>query len=138
MNAKGRRRAVRIGSLLVLLLAVFPNALYVGHWPVFTQTAEPAEAANDVSHHHHGSSPAAAAETTGEAHERAGHCYAGPSKCSEAPGTGFFQPAVEAAVLALLAGGLLTLLFSYGRLDTGMFFRRIDEPPRRTLLASAT
>jgi len=130
MNAKGRRQVVRIGSVLILLFAVAPNALYMGHWPLL-EPAEPA-AASEPTHHHHGA--ADPAQVAGEAHERAGHCYAGPSKCSEAPATTLFQPAViEGITLALLAGGLLTLLSSYGQSTVATFVRRIDQPPRRTL-----
>ena len=134
MNAKGRRQVVRIGSVLILLFAVAPNALYMGHWPVFAQTDTPQSTPqpSEAGHHHHGAS--APAQAAGEAHERAGHCYAGPSKCSEAPGTSLFQPVViEGITLAFLTGGLLILLSSYGPSVLASLAGRIDRPPRGTL-----
>jgi hypothetical protein len=57
---------VRMGAWLVLLMAMMPNVLYVGHWPT-TGAADG---------HVHAHAPAPPAET-----EHAEHCHGDTSQC---------------------------------------------------------
>jgi len=61
MRKLRRDRLIRVGGLVVLLAAVLPNVLYVGHLP--------------ASGHQH-------IDTAAEAEEHAEHCHLGPAKCS--------------------------------------------------------
>ena len=118
MDTRRQRRFVRIASVLVLALAVLPNALFVGHWP-FLPGFERADSA--------------AAE-----HGHAGHCHLGPSRCADGPSSGSTLPAlVDGSSIVLLAGGLLMLLDApVSRPLAGVAFR-FERPPRETL-ASVT
>ena len=118
MDTRRQRRFVRIAATVVLVLAVLPNALYVGHWPFFPGFE--------------------GADSAAEAHEHAGHCHLGPSRCSDGPSSGSTLPAlVDGAGSMLLAGGLLMLLDApVSRSLAGVAFR-FERPPRETL-ASVT
>ncbi len=59
-----RRRQVRLGAVLVLLLAVLPNVMYIGH-----------RGEGRENHVH----------TRAEAAEHANHCHGGPSQCGGGP-----------------------------------------------------
>jgi hypothetical protein len=70
MLKPGRLRGnvvIRTGSLLILLSAVLPNTLYVGHGPLSFDHGHAAEGAHD-----------GASEADGE---HAQHCHVGPSRC---------------------------------------------------------
>ena len=119
-----RRRWLTRLAAVVLLLAVLPNALYVGHWAPL-QRADASESA--VSEHaHHKNEDASMAE----AHARAGHCPAGPSKCTDAPGPA--QPMVfqAASVLLVTAGLLLLIVDRTDRSRSNPLGPRIDKPPQ--------
>lgn len=70
-SAAKRHHIVRLGSWLILVLALMPNISYMGHWPDMAGTAN-----------HHDEAAAAdpnAAESELEAH--AAHCHVGPAHC---------------------------------------------------------
>lgn len=67
---RNRQRLVAVGSLLILLLAVLPNVLYLGHWPIPGM-------ASDVHQF----------QSEAETREHAIHCHLGPSQCSDQPGS---------------------------------------------------
>lgn len=71
-----RDNLLRAGAWLVLLLAVTPNVMYLGHGPL---SVAPADAHEASSHAHPGESPA---EDTSQAEEHALHCHTGPSSCA--------------------------------------------------------
>jgi hypothetical protein len=127
-----QRRYLSFAALIVLLLAVMPNALYMGHWPVFQHSSAESPPS---AHAHHAGDDTAAAE---EAHARAGHCPLGPAKCSDAQAP--VQPFLAATdTFAMLAAGvllLITISASYGLIEP--VNSRIEKPPRRTALLPAT
>jgi hypothetical protein len=100
-------------AAVVLLLAVLPNALYLGHWP-FLPGFE-------------------TASTPAEAHEHAGHCHAGPSKCTDAPPSSP-QPMLlaDSSVAVLALGVLLLLAVDLRYFPANPVAQRIIKPPRRT------
>ena len=63
MRKLRRDRLIRVGGLVILLAAVMPNVLYLGHWSVAGEA--------------HGG-----IHTAAEAEEHAAHCHLGPAKCS--------------------------------------------------------
>lgn len=101
---------VRFGAVVVLLCAVLPNVLYVGHWSL-------------------PGLPAEAIETAGEAHDHAAHCHGDRSECS---GSAFGQalPIEAPSALVLLAGGLLLLPLVAFVLASKPVSTRLTPPPR--------
>ena len=65
MNATIRRRTIRWGAILVLLLVMLPNVAYLGHWSPFGQTTH----AHSLHH-----------ERT-DTDDHAEHCHGGPTSC---------------------------------------------------------
>jgi hypothetical protein len=115
----GRRRArlIRIAAI-VLLVAVVPGALYIGHWPFFPGYQQTG--------------------TTAEAHAHAGHCHTGPSKCSDGPAFGA-AAIVTPGVAAVATLGLLLLMWGRPLTEAGDHLSdRIKKPPRRTFAISAS
>jgi hypothetical protein len=104
------RGLVRAGCLIVLLLAIAPNVLYVGHWPGL-----PGEA--------HMHSPE-------EAQAHAAHCH-GPDAegCASSP-MGPAIPIVEVAGLGLLGGTLWVLLRRPSLPAPSPLIALPDKPPR--------
>ena len=81
MRARWRVGLVRVGAIVVLLAAVAPNVLYVGHWG----------SAGEDQHVDH---PA-------EVQEHAEHCHIGPAKCSgQASFTGTWSIGGEAPAIS--------------------------------------
>jgi hypothetical protein len=113
MKAFLRRHLVRIAAL-ALLLVVLPNALYLGHWPFLPGFADSTNAA--------------------EAHEHAGHCHAGPSKCTDAPPSSSPQPMLlnDSALGVVALGVLLLLAVDLRYSPVNPLAQRITKPPRRT------
>jgi len=111
------RNVIRI-TAVVLLIAVLPSALYLGHWPFLPS--------------YDGSDSAA------EADEHAAHCHLSPRSCSNGSGGGPILPAlVDGASFVLLGGGLLIPLDApVSRWPAAVAFR-LERPPRETLLPVA-
>jgi len=63
-----RQRLIAGGSFLILLLAVLPNVLYLGHWPIPGIAGEPRQIHSEA-----------------EAQQHAAHCHLGPSTCTDQP-----------------------------------------------------
>ncbi len=111
MNGRAGPRLVRTGSLVVLLLAMAPNIMYVGHW--------------GGGEHEHISSPA-------EAQEHAEHCHLGPSKCAGI-GSASVLPQIG-GVAVVLAGALLAIGWAAGQVKATGLPARVEHPPRGTIL----
>ncbi len=103
-------RFLRISALLVLLGAVLPNVLYVGHWPIFGET-------------HEHLSPE-------EAEEHAEHCHLAPAKCSgEATLTGTWSLGGDSVSITVDGTPVKLELANYiVRHDDPV--TRIERPPR--------
>lgn len=71
MNKRRGQKLLRAGAVFVLLAAVMPNVLYIGHGPT-----EPSH----KSPHSHGAAAADVGSTSGEAHVQ--HCHVGAAKCA--------------------------------------------------------
>jgi hypothetical protein len=112
MSGRARLLFVRIGSLVVLLLAVLPNVLYVGHGGLL------------------GGQTDILSET--EAAEHASHCHLGPKQCSFGFGSAEALPPAEEVVVA--AGGLLALLWAPAVVKVSGLPTRLERPPRGTIL----
>jgi hypothetical protein len=107
------RRHLLHAAAGVLLLAVVPNAAYIGHWPFVSGSQS--------------------YDTAAEAHAHAGHCPAGPSNCTDAPPASPHPILMTENSLALAAFGLLLLVVLDTRFPSGNpFTQRITKPPRRT------
>jgi len=116
MNARRRGRLLWLATVLILVLGVVPNALLIGHWPIFPGVKD--------------------AQSIEEAHIRAGHCHLGPSKCTQAPGTVNVIPFSEAAAALLFLGvGLLRLLEDRSRPWPAPYTSPLRRPPRASLLS---
>ena len=112
-----RRNVIRI-TAVVLVIAVLPSALYLGHWP-FLPGYERSDSAT-------------------QAQEHAGHCHVDPSRCSNGPGDGPVLPVlVDGSGFMLLAGGVLMLLDAPVGRSRAAVALRVERPPRETL-ASVT
>ena len=75
LSARRRRRLIRLGSVLVLLLAVAPQVLYLGH-PRSAGESSSGARAIPAGHEHQ-------AET---AAKHANHCHVGPKDCAASDG----------------------------------------------------
>src|SRR5262245_2854334 len=73
LSARRRRWATRLGSVIVLLLAVLPQVLYLGN----PATGNATSAQTSAGHHSHSDETAA---------EHANHCHIGPKSCAGAEG----------------------------------------------------
>jgi hypothetical protein len=110
-----RRYLLRI-TAIVVVLTVLANALYVGHWPFLPGYRD--------------------AATPAEAHEHAGHCPTGPSKCSDAPAPTPSTPLPmllsDAGAASAALGVLLLVAEDLRRSALSAFAQRPKRPPRRT------
>ena len=107
----------------------------MGHWHIFAPAPEPQapSSASLAIHVHPAATTSEEEQATEQAHERAGHCPSGPSRCSSAPAVPVI-PFTEAGVVVLVLGaGLLMLLerSTISALDRDVLPLR--RPPRRTL-----
>ena len=112
MSGRARLPFVRIGSLVVLLLAVLPNVLYVGHGGL-------------LGGHSHIANEA-------EAAEHASHCHLGPKQCSSGFGSAEALPAIGEVALAV--GGLIALAWAVPAAKVIGLPARLERPPRGTIL----
>lgn len=102
---------VRVCSLAVLLLAVLPNVMYVGHGGL-------------LGGHSHVSTEAEAAEHTA-------HCHLGPKQCSSGFGSVVALPPV--GQLALATWGLIALMRAAPAVKFLVLPSRLERPPRGTI-----
>ena len=109
MSAPGRQRLLRVSSLLVLLLAVAPNVLFVGHWPVIGDSR---------------------IDTREEAAEHAAHCHGGEQGCSQSEVFSQALPAATNAFLIVVIGGMVLLIEAKSRLQHDEPDRRLRKPPQ--------
>jgi hypothetical protein len=128
------RHLLRIAPV-AMLAAMLPSALYIGHWPVFQP---PIEQADSGGHAHHAEAAAAANETE-DAHAAAGHCSAGPSRCTEAPAPNA-QPILftDSGLALAFFGALLLLAVDLRYFPVNPFVQRLIRPPRRTFAVFAS
>ena len=75
LSAGRRRRLMKLGSVLVLLLAVAPQVLYLGH-PQSTDDSSVAAQAVPAGHEAHAKAAA----------KHANHCHVGPKGCAASDG----------------------------------------------------
>ncbi len=114
LSAGRRRWAIRAGSVLVLLLAVMPQALYLGH-PL--TGVEPAQA-RPTGHEHHDEAAA----------EHANHCHVGPKSCAGADGV--VSTASLSDAISIPAQDGLYALGSADTIHTFVLYLRPEKPPR--------
>ncbi|MEO8456856.1 MAG: hypothetical protein ABI559_03485 [Chloroflexota bacterium] len=74
-TAANRAYIVRLGSWLVLALALLPNISYMGHWPEITGTGSDHHADAAIS------TLADPGELDAETEAHAAHCHIGPAHC---------------------------------------------------------
>lgn len=117
MSGRARRQLLQIGSLVVLLFAIAPNVLYIGHWGIIGGRSDMASEAEVEGH--------------------AAHCHVGPSKCSDSTGMGQVLPGMADALL-LLGGALLALAAARPVSERQGFPARSERPPRGTIRILAT
>ena len=112
MSGRARLLCVRICSLVVLLLAVLPNLLYVGHGGLLGGHSR--------------------MSNEGEAAEHAAHCHLGPKQCSS--GFGSAEALPSAGEVTLVAEGLLALVLALPVTKVSGLPARPERPPRGTIL----
>jgi len=116
LSAGRRRWAIRAGSLLVLLLAVMPQVLYLGHPLTAAQlTAQ----AGQTGHEHHDRTAA----------EHANHCHVGPKSCAFADGMVFTAPLAD-VISVMTQGDGLYALGSADTMHAFALYQRPEKPPR--------
>jgi len=116
LSARRQRLATKAGSVLVLLLAVLPQVLYLGH----PRAASDSAVQTTSAHHQHREKTEA---------EHANHCHVGPKSCAGSDG------AVAAALLssvtsALPHDGHSYALESADPIRTLALYQRPEKPPR--------
>jgi len=116
LSARRRRQAIRLGSVLVLLLAVMPQVLYLGHPGIrdgsSVQRSRPGHEQHDKV-----------------AAKHQNHCHVGPKGCAAADG------AVHAARLAdvismLPQRGEFLAFDSSQTVRTFTLWQRPEKPPQ--------
>jgi hypothetical protein len=117
LSPRRRRLAIRLGSVLVLLLAVMPQVLYLGH------PARDADGTTQVTastgHEHHDQAAA----------EHAGHCHVGPKGC--AGGDGVTHVALLGSLASIVpAGHEFDTLESHEPTQSFAVWQRPEKPPR--------
>ena len=96
ISARRRRFAIKLGSVAILLFAVMPQVLYLGH-PL--RADGPPARATATGHEHHDDVAAA----------HANHCHVGPKGCAAADGIINATPLVSVVWVLPRAGGVHTL-----------------------------
>src|SRR3990172_2618376 len=116
LSTRRRRYVIRLGSVLVLLFAVMPQVLYLGH--PLRADSEPAQA-SATGHEHHDKVAA----------EHANHCHVGPKGCAAADGV--VHAASLSNVIALLshAGGFYTFEHDES-IESFVLGHRPEKPPQ--------
>jgi len=116
LSARRRRFVIKFGSVMVLLLAVMPQVLYLGH-PM--REVDATEQTTSAGHEHHDR----------VATEHANHCHVGPKGCAAADGVA--QAALLSSVTSILADdGSFATLESHESIQTFVLWQRPEKPPR--------
>jgi hypothetical protein len=116
LPARRRRLAIRLGSVLVLLLAVMPQVLYLGH-P--TREAAATDQAMATGHEHHDK----------VATEHANHCHVGPKGCAGADGVS--HVALHSSLVSMVPEGHdFHTLETHEPIKSFVLWQRPEKPPR--------
>jgi hypothetical protein len=116
LSARGRRLAIKLGSVLVLLLAVMPQVLYLGH--PMREAAGP-EQTMATGHEHHDK----------VATEHANHCHVGPKGCAGADGVA--QVALLSNLVSIVPDGHdFDTLESHEPIQSFVLWQRPEKPPQ--------
>lgn len=113
-----RHRLVRLGSILVLLLAVTPQVLYLGH-PGASAGSRPTARTMPAGHEHHEQAAA----------EHAGHCHVAPKGCAAADGV-VNVASLETAVDLVENGQTATAVESTPLSRGFALWQRLEKPPQ--------
>jgi hypothetical protein len=117
-SARRRRLVIQVGSVMVLLLAVLPQVLYLGH-PLKSNVSSSVARAAPAGHQHHDDAAAA----------HAGHCHVGPKGCAAADGA--VTVASLASVIQILEDGHTAVSVENVLLLTGFaLWQRPEKPPQ--------
>jgi hypothetical protein len=117
LSAGRRRLAIKLGSVLVLLLAIMPQVLYLGH-PV-READRATQTTATTSHEHHDQAAA----------EHAGHCHVGPKGC--AGGDGATHVALLSSLTSIVPEGHeFDTLESHDPVQSFALWQRPEKPPR--------
>jgi hypothetical protein len=117
LSPRRRRLVIKLGSVLVLLLAVMPQVLYLGH-PA-RETDGPTRAAATTGHEHHEQAAA----------EHAGHCHVGPKGCAGADGV--TNVALLASLISMMPEGHeFDTLENREPVKSFVLWQRPEKPPR--------
>jgi len=118
LPARRRQLAIKFGSVLVLLLAVMPQVLYLGH-PLKSNVSSSVARAVPAGHQHHDDAAAA----------HAGHCHVGPKGCAAADGA--VTVASLAAAIQVLEDGQTAISVENVSLLRGFaLWQRPEKPPQ--------
>jgi len=118
LSARRRRWAIKLGSVLVLLLAVMPQVLYLGH-PRGTTGSDSAVATAPTAHLHHDQAAA----------DHEGHCHVSPKGCAAADGA--VTVASLAAAIQVLENGQTAASIDSAPLLRGFaLWQRPEKPPQ--------
>ncbi len=96
--------------MLVLLLAVIPNAIYLEHWPLLGVVS---------------------VNTEEESEDHAAHCHGGPAGCADQSGAQSVVH-VPGAIEIAFAGVFIAVLAAVGIGRVRALNARIEKPPRTT------
>jgi len=118
LSARRRRLAIKVGSVLVLLLAVMPQVLYLGH-PLKSSVSDSAARALPAGHQHHDDAVA----------QHAGHCHVGPKGCAAADGA-VTVASLAAAIQALDDGQTAISVENVSLLRSFALWQRPEKPPQ--------
>ncbi len=111
---------IRTGSLIILLSAVFPNTLYIGHGPTSFQHAHAAEQAHS---------------TPPDGGEHAQHCHTGPSRCGGAQSmVGTWWAGEDAGLLSLHSPSRAVQTAEHWLLGDPLSGKKL-QPPRHRIPA---
>ena len=119
LSARRRRRLIKLGSVLVLLLAVAPQVLYLGH-PLKADDASSAARAMPAGHEAHAEAAA----------EHANHCHVGTKGC--AASDGMVHVASFGNVVEILENsGAVSAVETAPLPPTFVLWQRPEKPPQR-------
>jgi len=118
LSARRRRWAIKLGSVLVLLLAVMPQVLYLGS-PLSADDSAAAARTAPPGHERHAKAAA----------EHANHCHVGPKGCAAADGVA--QAALLSSMISILAddSGFATLEGDES-IQSFVLWQRPEKPPQ--------
>ena len=118
LSTRRRRRLMKLGSVLVLLLAVAPQVLYLGH-PQSADKSSSAARTMPASHEHHAEAAA----------EHANHCHLGPKGCAASDGVVHVASA-STAIEILDHDGTVRAIESAPLPRTFALWQRPEKPPQ--------